>query len=82
MKSAISFMAIRASGSMPVNMTGLKVAKSCGLLDISVSSAELSKRRQAHAGDMRAINRRASRTALAGVCEAIGDSQLAASKLT
>ena len=58
MKSAISFLAIRASGSMPVNMTGLKVAKSCGLLDISVSSAELSKRRQAHAGDMRAINRR------------------------
>ena len=38
--------------------TGLKVARSRGLLDISVSSAELGKRRQGHAGDMRAINRR------------------------
>ena len=38
--------------------TGLKVAKSSGLLDISVSSAELATRRQAHADQMRAINRR------------------------
>ena len=38
--------------------TGLKVAKSRGLLDISVSGAQLGKRRQAHADDMRAINRR------------------------
>jgi glycerol-3-phosphate O-acyltransferase len=38
--------------------TGLKVAKSRGLLDISVSAGELKTRRQAHADDMRAINRR------------------------
>jgi glycerol-3-phosphate O-acyltransferase len=38
--------------------TGLKVAKSRGLLDISVSSSELGKRREEHAEDMRAINRR------------------------
>jgi glycerol-3-phosphate O-acyltransferase len=38
--------------------TGLKVAKSRGLLDISVSGAELGKRREEHAEDMRAINRR------------------------
>jgi len=38
--------------------TGLKVAKSSGLLDISVSSAELAEKRQAHADEMRAINRR------------------------
>ena len=38
--------------------TGLKVARSRGLLDISVSSAELGKRRQEHAEDMRTINRR------------------------
>jgi len=38
--------------------TGLKVAKSRGLLDISVSAGELETRRQAHAEDMRTINRR------------------------
>jgi glycerol-3-phosphate O-acyltransferase len=37
--------------------TGLKVAKSRGLLDISVSSSELATRRQEHADEMRAINR-------------------------
>ena len=38
--------------------TGLKVAKSRGLLDISTSAAELTSRRQDHAEEMRAINRR------------------------
>ena len=38
--------------------TGLKVAKSRGLLDISVNTTELEKQRQEHAEDMRAINRR------------------------
>jgi glycerol-3-phosphate O-acyltransferase len=38
--------------------TGLKVAKSRGLLDISASSAELAARRDAHANEMRAISRR------------------------
>jgi len=38
--------------------TGLKVAKSRGLLDISLSAAELARQRQAHAEEMRAINRR------------------------
>ena len=38
--------------------TGLKVAKSRGLLDISVNAAELAQQRQNHAGEMRAINRR------------------------
>jgi glycerol-3-phosphate O-acyltransferase len=37
--------------------TGLKVAKSQGLLDISVSPAELQSRRQQHADEMRAISR-------------------------
>ncbi|MFK8049481.1 MAG: 1-acyl-sn-glycerol-3-phosphate acyltransferase [Halioglobus sp.] len=37
--------------------TGLKVAKSRGLLDISVSPSELTVRRQEHADEMRAINR-------------------------
>ena len=37
--------------------TGLKVAKSRGLLDISTSAAELTSRRQDHAEEMRAINR-------------------------
>ena len=38
--------------------TGLKVAKSRGLLDISVGAAELANKRQVHADEMRAINRR------------------------
>ena len=38
--------------------TGLKVAKSRGLLDISVSAVELAQQRQNHADEMRAINRR------------------------
>jgi glycerol-3-phosphate O-acyltransferase len=38
--------------------TGLKVAKSRGLLDISLSAAELERRRGQHAEEMRAINRR------------------------
>ena len=37
--------------------TGLKVAKSRGLLDISVSPSELANRRQEHADEMRAISR-------------------------
>ncbi len=37
--------------------TGLKVAKSQGLLDIGVSPAELQSRRQQHADEMRAISR-------------------------
>lgn len=37
--------------------TGLKVAKSQGLLDISISPAELQSRRQQHADEMRAISR-------------------------
>ncbi|MEH6592303.1 MAG: 1-acyl-sn-glycerol-3-phosphate acyltransferase [Halioglobus sp.] len=37
--------------------TGLKVAKSQGLLDISVSPSELSNKRQQHADEMRAISR-------------------------
>ena len=38
--------------------TGLKVARSKGLLDVSVSPGEMAARRQAHADDMRTINRR------------------------
>jgi glycerol-3-phosphate O-acyltransferase len=38
--------------------TGLKVARSRGLLDISVSKAKRDRRRQSHADDMRAITRR------------------------
>lgn len=38
--------------------TGLKVAKSRGLLDISENAAELATRRHAHAEEMRALNRR------------------------
>lgn len=38
--------------------TGLKVAKSRGLLDISLAPAELASRRQQHAEEMRTLNRR------------------------
>ncbi|MEP0200844.1 MAG: 1-acyl-sn-glycerol-3-phosphate acyltransferase [Halioglobus sp.] len=39
--------------------TGLKVAKSKGLLDVSLGEVALAEKRQAHADEMRAINRRA-----------------------
>ncbi len=38
--------------------TGLKVAKSRGLLDISLSRTELASRREQHAEDLRRLNRR------------------------
>jgi glycerol-3-phosphate O-acyltransferase len=39
--------------------TGLKVARSRGLLDISVGAADMSERRREYAEELRAINRRA-----------------------
>ena len=38
--------------------TGLKLARSRGLLDISLAPAELTSRRQQHAEEMRTLNRR------------------------